>query len=30
MLGGVLADPVFTGIHHRGDLRGVGTAFRVG
>ena len=24
------SDPVFAGIHHRGDLGGVGTAFRVG
>ena len=30
VLGGVLADPVLAGVHHRGDLRGVGAASGVG
>ena len=30
MLGGVLTDAVFAGVDHRGDLGGVGAAFRVG
>ena len=30
VLGGVLADAVLAGVHHGGDLRGVGVAFGVG